>query len=135
MLLAAEWGTGQVFLSMVYFFIIFIWIMLLFNVFADLFRSDDLSGWGKFFWIFFVILVPYLGVFVYLIARGPKMAEHRVKDMKAQDEAFRAYVQDAAGGSGGKSAAEELKHLADLKAQGVLSDEEFETMKAKIIAG
>jgi len=131
MLLASEWGTGQVLWSMLWFFCFFIWIMLLFNVFADLFRSDDLSGFSKFLWILFVILLPFLGVFVYLIARGHKMAEHRVKDMQAQDAAFKSYVQEAAGTT--KSPAEELAHLAELKNQGVINDEEFAAMKAKIV--
>ena len=80
MALAAEWGTGQVFLSMLYFFLFFIWIWLLIVVFADIFRSHDLSGWAKAAWTIFVIVLPYLGVFVYLIARGHKMSEHAAED-------------------------------------------------------
>ena len=129
MLLAAEWGTGQVFLSMIWFFLFFIWIILLFNVFADIFRSGDLSGGAKFFWILGMVALPYLGVFVYLIVRGGKMAEHRVADIKAQDEAMRAYVQDAAG----TSPASELERLSGLHDAGKLSDEEFATMKAKVL--
>jgi hypothetical protein len=93
MALAAEWGTGQVFLSMLYFFLFFIWIWLLIVVFADIFRSHDLSGVAKAAWTIFVIVVPYLGVFVYLIARGHKMSEHAAEDAQRQDEAFRRYVQ------------------------------------------
>src|SRR5262245_66609873 len=74
--IAAQWGTGQVFWSMLWFFLFFIWIWLLITVFADVFRSHDLSGVAKFLWVVFVILVPFLGVFVYLIARGHKMADH-----------------------------------------------------------
>ena len=70
MTLAAEFGTGQVFWSMLYFFLFFIWIYLLIVVFSDIFRSDDLGGWAKALWVIFVILLPYLGVFVYLIAAG-----------------------------------------------------------------
>ena len=73
---AAEWGTGQVFWSFLWFFLFFIWIWLLIIVFSDIFRSHDLSGWGKALWSIFIIFVPYLGVFVYLIARGHKMSEH-----------------------------------------------------------
>jgi hypothetical protein len=72
----ASFGTGQVFLSMLYFFLFFIWVWLLIMVFADVFRSPDLSGVGKAFWLLFVILLPYLGVFLYLIVRGGKMSEH-----------------------------------------------------------
>lgn len=129
-MLAAEFGTGQVLISMIWFFVFFIWIMLLFNVFADLFRSKDLSGFSKFLWIMFVIFLPYLGVFVYLIARGHKMAEHQVADAQAQQAAFKAYVQDAAGSG---SAADELVKLQELKAVGAIDDAEFAAMKAKII--
>ena len=73
--LASDFGTGQVFLSMLWFFLFFIWIWLLIVVFSDIFRSADLSGWGKALWTIFVILLPYLGVFVYLIARGGTMHE------------------------------------------------------------
>lgn len=72
---AVEFGTGQVFLSMLWFTLFFVWIWLLILVFAHIFRSDDLSGWGKAGWTIFVIVLPYLGVFVYLIARGNKMNE------------------------------------------------------------
>ena len=122
--LASDFGTGQVFLSMLWFFLFFIWIWLLIVVFSDLFRSHDLSGWAKAIWVIFVIFVPYLGVFVYLIARGHKMSEHAM-------EAAKDYIRDAAGTS--KSAAEELNHLAELKSQGVIDDAEFEKLKAKVV--
>ena len=92
-MIAAEWGTGQVFWSMLWFFLFFIWIWLLIMVFADIFRSHDLSGLAKTLWVIFVILVPYLGVFVYLIARGHKMGEHVAQDAAAQDAANRQYIQ------------------------------------------
>ena len=78
MTLAADFGTGQVFWSFLWFFMFFIWIWLLIIVFSDVFRSHDLSGWAKALWVIFIIVVPYLGVFVYLIARGHKMQEHAV---------------------------------------------------------
>src|ERR687892_568669 len=90
-MLAAEFGTGQVFLSMLWFFLFFIWIWLLIVVFADIFRSRDLGGWAKAVWVIFVILLPYLGVFVYLIARGHKMAERAAEAAKQQEAAQRAY--------------------------------------------
>ena len=93
----AEFGTGQVFWSMVWFTLFVIWIWLLFAIFGDIFRSDDLSGWGKALWSIFVIVLPYLGVFVYLIARGHKMQEHAVARAQAQDAAMRDYVRDVAG--------------------------------------
>ncbi len=89
----AEFGTGQVFWSMLWFFLWFIWIWLLIVVFGDIFRSRDLSGLGKTLWTIFVIFLPYLGVFVYLIARGHKMQEHAAQQAADQDKMFRQYVQ------------------------------------------
>ena len=130
-MLASEFGTGQVFLSMLWFFLFFIWIWLLITVFADIFRSHDMGGVAKFIWVLFVIIVPYLGVFVYLIARGHKMSEHALEAAQAQDAAARAYIQQAAGTTG--STADELARLADLKAKGVIDDAEFDRLKAKAI--
>ena len=130
-LLLAEFGTGQVFWSFLWFVMFFIWIWLLIIVFSDIFRSHDLSGWVKAIWIIFVILVPYLGVLVYLIARGHKMQEHAMEAAKAQDAAFRQYVQSAAPAP---STADELAKLADLKAKGAISDAEYEQLKAKALA-
>ena len=130
-MLLAEFGTGQVFWSMLWFFLFFIWIWLLITVFADLFRSHDLGGFAKFLWCVFIIFLPYLGVFVYLIARGHKMSEHAIEAAKANDAAARAYIQQAAGTS--PSSADELQRLADLKSQGVIDDAEFQKMKAKIV--
>jgi hypothetical protein len=129
-LLAADWGTGQVFWSMLWFFLFFIWIWLLIIVFSDVFRSHDLSGVAKAIWVIFIILVPYLGVFVYLIARGHKMQEHAVEAAQAQDTAMRQYVQSVAP----VSPADELAKLADLKAKGVIDDAEYERLKAKALA-
>lgn len=129
---AAEFGTGQVFLSMLYFFLFFIWVWLLISVFSDIFRSHDMSGWGKAAWSVFVIVLPYLGVFVYLIARGHKMGEHAMEDARRQDEMFRRYVKDAAGSP--TSEVDQLSKLASLRAEGVITDEEFQRMKGKIAA-
>jgi hypothetical protein len=130
-MLGAEWGSGQVFWSMLWFFLFFIWIWILIMVFADIFRSHDLSGWGKALWVIFVIFLPYLGVFVYLIARGHKMSEHAMEAAQAQDAAAKQYIRDAAGTSG--SAADELARLADLKEKGVIDDAEFQRLKAKVV--
>ena len=89
MTLAEEFGSGQVLWSMFYFFLFFIWIYLLIIVFSDIFRSDDLGGWAKALWVIFVIVLPYLGVFVYLIARGNKMSEHAAQAAQAQNDAQR----------------------------------------------
>jgi hypothetical protein len=131
--IATEWGAGQVLWSMVWFFMFFIWIWLLIVVFADIFRSHDLSGWAKALWVIFVVILPYLGVFVYLIARGRKMSEHAAETARAQDAAARQYIQSTVNASG-TSAADELAKLADLKAKGVIDDAEFERLKAKALA-
>ena len=130
----AEFGTGQVFWSFLWFFLFFIWIWLLIMVFSDIFRSPDLSGWGKALWSIFIILVPYLGVFVYLIAHGHKMSEHAAAQAQAQDAQFRQYVQQAAGTTGGASTAEELEQLSNLHKQGILSDDEYAQAKSKALA-
>jgi len=128
-MLASDFGTGQVFLSMLWFFLFFIWIWLLITVFSDIFRSHDMGGFAKFLWVIFVIFLPYLGVFVYLIARGHKMSEHAMEAAQAQQD----YIRQVAGTSGGASSADELARLADLKAKGVIDDAEFAKMKAKIV--
>ena len=127
----AEFGTGQVFWSMLWFFLFFIWIWLLILVFSDIFRSHDLSGWGKALWSIFVIFVPYLGVFVYLIARGHKMQEHAMQQAEQQDAAMRQYVQNVTASGG---TADEIARLADLHAKGLISDAEFQQAKAKALA-
>jgi hypothetical protein len=133
----ADFGTGQVFLSMLYFFLFFIWIWLLIMVFSDIFRSHDLGGFAKAIWVLFVIIVPYFGVFVYLIARGHKMTEHAQEAAQAQADAQRAYVQSAvaaAPAAGPSSTADELARLADLNKSGAITDAEFAQLKAKALA-
>ena len=133
MIEADGFGTGQVFWSMLWFFLFFIWIWLLIVVFTDIFRSDDLGGWGKALWSIFVIVLPYLGVFIYLIARGNKMGEHAAESARQQDEAARQYIRSAAGTTG-SSSAEEVARLADLRDKGVISDAEFQQAKAKALS-
>ncbi len=130
---AYDYPLGGVFLSMLYFFLFFIWIWILITVFMDIFRSPDLNGWLKALWSIFVIVLPFLGVFIYLIARGGKMQERKLQDAAQQKEAFDAAVRDAAGSSGG-DVTSQLTELANLKSQGVLTDAEFETQKAKVLA-
>ena len=130
-MLADGFGTGQVFWSMVWFFLFFIWIWILITVFADIFRSHDMGGFAKTLWIIFVIFLPYLGVFVYLIARGGKMHEHAIEAAKAQDAQMRAYIQSV-NPSGG--AADEITRWADLRDKGLISEQEFQTAKAKALS-
>ena len=130
MTLAADWGVGEALLVTLYFFIFVIWIMLLFQVFIDIFRSHDMGGVAKTLWVVFVILFPFLGVLIYLIARGGKMAKHQMEAVQEQDAAARAYIRDAAGSG---SPADELARLADLHAKGVIDDAEFARLKAKVV--
>jgi hypothetical protein len=127
---AAEFGTGQVFLSMLWFFLFITWFWLLITVCSDLFRSRDLSGWAKAAWAVFVVFLPYIGVFSYLALRGHKIGEHALQDAQAQDEAFRSAVRSAAGGA--PTEADQLTQLSSLKQQGVIDDAEFQRMKARV---
>jgi Short C-terminal domain/Phospholipase_D-nuclease N-terminal len=113
---------------MIFLWVIWFWVLI--TIFIDIFRSRDLSGWAKALWFIFILILPLVGVLVYLIARGAKMHEHEVRAAEAQEQQFRKYVQDAAGS---KSTADELAKLADLRDRGVISPEEFDREKAKIL--
>ena len=122
----------NVFWTMVEFFLWILWIWILIWIFIDIFRSHDLSGWAKALWVLFVLFIPLIGVLVYLIARGDKMHEHAVRDAQQQDKEFRQYVQQAAA-SAPASTADQLSKLADLRDRGVISAEEFDREKAKVL--
>ena len=115
------------------FFLWVIWIWVLIWVFIDIFRSRDLSGWAKALWFLFVLLIPLIGVLVYLIARGGSMHERAVQDAQQQDAEFRSYAQETAA-SAPASTADQLAKLADLRDRGVISAEEFEREKARVLA-
>jgi hypothetical protein len=121
----------DVFWTILIFFLWVAWFWILITVFVDLFRSRDLSGWAKALWFVFVLFIPLVGVLVYLIARGPKMHEHAAREAELQDQQFRRYVQDAAGSQG---SADQLAKLADLRDRGVITPDEFDREKAKILA-
>ena len=123
-LLGAFWTIFEIFLWV-------IWIWILIYVFIDIFRSRDLSGWAKALWFIFVLFIPLIGVLVYLIVRGGSMHERAVKEAQQQDRAFRAYVQDAAGSG---NTADQLSKLADLRDRGVITPQEFEQQKAKVLS-
>jgi len=131
-LLAYDYPLLGIFWTMLWFFLWFAWIVILVRVFADIFRSHDIGGFAKALWAIFVILVPFLGVFVYLIARGHHMADRDIADAQQREQQFQSYVRDAAG-SGSPSTADELSKLADLKAKGVITDAEFQQQKAKLL--
>jgi membrane protein implicated in regulation of membrane protease activity len=123
-LLGAFWTIFEIFLWV-------IWFWILITIFIDIFRSHDLSGWAKTLWFLFVLFIPLIGVLVYLIARGGKMHERAVAQARQQEQQFRSYVQETAGS---ESTADQLTKLADLRDRGVISAEEFEREKAKILA-
>ncbi|MBX3312837.1 MAG: SHOCT domain-containing protein [Actinobacteria bacterium] len=131
MVLAYDFPLLSALLVVTFFFLWIAWIIVLFRTVVDVFRSQDMSGFAKAFWLLFIIVIPWLGVLIYLIANGDKMAEREVQDVKDRDAAFRSYVRDAAGG--GQTAAAELAQLADLRDRGVLSEDEFQSQKAKLI--
>ena len=121
----------DIILSIFWFMLLFAWIWLLISIFADIFRDHELSGWGKALWTLFIIVIPWLGALVYLIARGRSMNERTLAQAQRQDQAFRHYVQDAAGNQ--PSAADEIAKLATLRDQGAISEQEFAHAKAKLL--
>jgi membrane protein implicated in regulation of membrane protease activity len=123
-LLGAFWTIFEIFLWV-------IWIWILIYVFIDIFRSHDLSGWAKALWFIFVLFIPLIGVLVYLIARGGSMQERAARDAQQQDQEVRRYIQQAAGEP---NSADQLAKLADLRDRGVITAEEFEREKAKVLA-
>jgi hypothetical protein len=123
-LLGAFWTILEIFLWV-------LWIWVLIYVFIDIFRSRDLSGWAKALWFIFVLFIPLIGVLVYLIARGDSMHERAAQDARQEDQEVRRYIQDAAGAP---STADQLTKLADLRDRGVITADEFEREKAKVLA-
>jgi type VI protein secretion system component VasK len=130
MLLAAEWGTGQVLWSMIWLFMFVIWVWMIIVLFTDIIRSQDLSGWGKALWSLFIIFLPFIGILAYLIVRGGGMAERSAQAAQEANEATKAYIRDAAAVS---SEADQLAKLADLHSSGKLDDAEYAAAKAKVI--
>ncbi|MFD3699873.1 SHOCT domain-containing protein [Streptomyces sp. NPDC058646] len=122
----------NLFWTMLWLFLWIMWFFLLFKVVTDVFRDHELGGWGKAGWLVLVLLLPYLGVLVYLIVRGKSMGLREAKQAKEHEAAFKAYVQQAAGGGGGS--ADELHKLSALKDKGDITQEEFDRAKAKILA-
>ena len=121
----------NVFWSIFIFFLWVLWIWILIWIFIDIFRSRDLSGWAKALWFLFVLFIPLIGILVYLIARGGSMQERAAQQAQQEDQGARAYIRDAAGEG---NSADQLAKLADLRDRGVISAEEFEREKAKVLA-
>jgi hypothetical protein len=129
-MLAYDYPLLGLFWSMMIFFLWVAWIILLFRVFGDIFRNRDMGGGAKAFWSIFVILLPFLGVFIYVIANGKAMGERDIAAAQAREAEFQAYVRQTAGSSG---AADELTKLAALRDSGALTDAEFAAQKAKLL--
>lgn len=126
----AEFGTGQVLWSMLWFALFFFWVWTVVIIFADVIRSEDLSGWGKALWSVFIIFAPFLGILMYLIVRGRSMHERAVRDARDREAELREYVQTTVHGS---STADEIAKLAEMRAQGALTDTEFQLAKSKAL--
>jgi hypothetical protein len=131
-MLAYDYPLLGVFWSMMIFFLWILWFMLLFRILGDIFRSPDLGGFGKTMWILFVIFLPFLGTLVYVLARGNAMTQRSLDEAKSHQQAFDQYVRSAAATS--SSSADELAKFAALRDQGVITDEEFASKKAKLLA-
>jgi Short C-terminal domain len=129
--LAYDYPLLGAFWTILWLFLWIMWFFLLFRVIIDIFRSHDLGGWGKAGWLIFVLILPFLGVFVYLIARGHSMARRDLDQAQMQQQAFQSYVKDVAASG---SVSEELTKLADLRDRGVITPAEFEQQKAKVLS-
>ena len=131
-MLAYEYPLLSIFWSMMIFFLFFAWIMLVFRVIMDIFRNHEMNGLAKALWLTFVIIIPWLGVLVYLLANGSDMAKRSVEQQQAAQDEFASYVRQTAGPATGS--ADELTKLAGLRDSGVITDEEFAAQKAKLLA-
>jgi hypothetical protein len=131
---AMEFGTGEVLWSILWFFLFFLWIWLLITIFADIIRAKDMSGWAKASWTILIVLLPLIGVLVYLVVNGGRMGERAAQQAVDQEQAFRSYVQQAAASSGSATAADQLEKLAALHNDGKITDDEYEQLKAKVLA-
>jgi Short C-terminal domain/Phospholipase_D-nuclease N-terminal len=129
---SSSYPVLDVFWTMFQIFAFVVWFWLLFMVLMDVFRSSDLSGWGKAGWTIFVLFLPLIGVLVYLIVRGRSMHQRAAQQAAQQEEALRSYVQEAAGSS--PSSADQLAKLADLRQRGVITSDEFDQEKSKVLA-
>jgi len=124
----------DVILWMFWFMLLVAWITLFFRLIGDIFSDHELSGWGKALWMLFLIFMPWIGVLVYLIVRGKSMQERAIARAQEHDAAFRSYVQDAAGTAGSSGMANQLRYLAKLRDDGVITAADYDTAKAKVLA-
>lgn len=127
----ADIDFGEGLLLVFEFFLLFAWIWILISIISDLFRDHELSGIAKAVWVFFLVFLPFLGVFIYLIVRGNGMRDRTIKEQADAKQHFDSYVREQAQSA---SPAEELGKLAELKDKGAISGEEFDAAKAKLLA-
>ncbi|MFS4096231.1 SHOCT domain-containing protein [Streptomyces sp. AF1A] len=131
--LAYDYPALSVFWSIFVFFLWIMWFVLLFRVVTDIFRDDELGGWGKAGWLVCVVVLPFLGVFVYLIARGKGMGLREVQQARAQQQAFEDYVRRTA--QSGVTSADELAKLSEMRSRGDITEDEFRRAKELVLAG
>jgi len=131
-LFAADYPFLDVFWTMLIFFFWVIWIWILVTVLIDIFRRHDISGWGKAAWTLFVVILPYLGVFVYLISQGKGMAERRADEIRASQASFDSYVRDVA--TAESSPSDQIAKAKELLDSGVIDQAEFDALKRKALA-
>jgi hypothetical protein len=117
-----------------WFMLLVAWFWLLISIITDVFRDEEMSGWGKGAWCLFLIVLPWVGVLTYLIARGRSMNERSMKAARKNEQAFREYVQQAATPTQQPSLADELSKLADLRARGEITPQDYDMAKAKLLA-
>ena len=134
-MLIADVGLGELLWWTIELFFLFMFIWIFVVLITDIFRDHELSGWGKAGWILLLIILPLIGSLIYIIVRGPSMAESRAKELAAAQAQMDAYIRDAAASGPAGGAADELTKLAALRDSGTISDEEFQAMKAKVVAG
>jgi len=132
--LAYDYPLLSVFWSMLVFFLWIMWFVLLFRIVVDIFRDDALSGWAKAGWLVFTLLLPFLGVFVYVIARGKNMGGREIAQARAQQEEFNAYIRQTAAG-GRTSSVDELARLSEIRSRGDITEEEFRRAKDLVLTG
>ncbi|MFF1302188.1 SHOCT domain-containing protein [Streptomyces sp. NPDC058307] len=133
--LAYDYPLLSVFWSMLVFFLWIMWFVLLFRVVVDIFRDDEMSGWAKAGWLVFTIVLPFLGVFVYVIARGKNMGRREISQARAQQKAFDDHIRETAGAQSRPSSIDELAKLSEIRARGDISEDEFRRAKELVLTG
>ena len=133
-MILADVGLAELFWTVLWLFFLFMFIWVFVALVSDIFRDHELSGWGKAAWVVLLIVFPLVGSLIYLIVRGKSMAERSAAAQKHAQAQFDSYVRQAASSSG-DSSVDDLARLAELRSNGHLSDEEYETMKSRIVGG